>query len=228
MQASDFVSRSPSVAHARTTDADLALAGWPEPSKQSTDPAIHVVRSAADLSQIGRLRFALSCEGIVAPGAADHGSPALIEPVDHRSMILVAECCGEAVGTIRLTRAADAADDPHLGLLLELATPGDPNATIVMSRFAVRSDGGAQALIVPLLLQAYRSAYLAGAAQSFMAVPTRLVPTLAARGWQWIGRTFLDLEAGTMHVLRHDRLDLDRLQMTNSPLASVAGDFLRR
>lgn len=228
MQASDFVSRSKSVVHARTTDPDLALSGWPDAAIGSTDPAIHVVRSTADLSRVGRLRHALSREGRATSRESDFGSPALIEPVDRCSLVFVAEYRGEAVGTIRLTRAADAINDPHLGLLLEVAKPEDSGAAIVMSRFAVLPDPQAHALIVPMLLQAYRSACLAGAVQSFMAAPTRMVPTFAARGWQWIGRTFVDLEAGTMHVLRHERLDLDRLRDAGSPLVSVADDFFGR
>ncbi|RJF70952.1 hypothetical protein D4Q52_15095 [Rhodopseudomonas palustris] len=221
MRASELLINVASGDHHQTPDADLVFAGWPAAATIPTEAAIHIVRSRADLARAAQLRRDLTdINGFCRAEA--------IEPIDLCSLVFVAEDRAEAVATVRLTRASDAINDRRLGLLIEAAQPEDLESAMVVSAVAVRPAPRGPALMVPLLLQVYRSAHLAGAKQSLLAAEEPMVPMFSSRGWTRTGRSFVDPEGGTVQVLKYAQIDLNALRRSDSPLLSVADDFLGR
>lgn len=225
MQASDFAPRLSSVVHVRWTDVEFALAGWSRTAICSTDPAVRIVRSQASLLEVGRLRYGVS----VARGGqrcddASDDKQVVVEPIDRASLVFAAGQ-DRTLATVRLSRAADAMADPHLARLVACADPADVASSVVFSRLAVMPQPSARRLIVPMFLQAYRSAHLCGATQGFTAARNDLISILSRFGWRPTGQSYSDPAEGQLQLLRYDRLDIALLRRANSPLLSVAADL---
>ncbi|MBI5129070.1 MAG: hypothetical protein HZA66_06485 [Rhodopseudomonas palustris] len=209
-------------------DADLASV-WPSAAMTSGDARIGIARTRADLISVGRLRY----ERYVARegkqyGCTDHVGKTFIEPLDRLSLNFFATVNGRVAGAVRLVRASDAPADRHLALLVEAARPADPATTVVNSRFAVRPEMAARALIVPMFQQVYRSGLLAGARQCLLATRTELIPLFGKFGFVPLGRTLNDPVAGHLEILALDAFDFAHLASVASPYLPIARSLLGR
>jgi predicted GNAT family N-acyltransferase len=213
-------------AFARSTRHDARAAWWgrwPDAGLPPVHPAVSIATSEDDLDDIGRLRYELY---IARDGKAyrnvDHAHRIFREPVDTVSLNYPARMGDELLAAVRLVRADDALVDPHLRLLVEAYQPTCTESTVVCSRFAVRPEHRARALIKPLFIEVYRIGLLSGAQHCIVGTRDDLTAIFERFGFRRTDTEVNDPVASHIHVLDLDSHDLNHMRSVKSPLLPFA------
>ncbi|MGV7212206.1 N-acyl amino acid synthase FeeM domain-containing protein [Bradyrhizobium sp. UFLA05-112] len=195
---------------------------WP---KQALPRAgqVSVAKSAAELEAIGRLRYDLYVErDQKAYAHADHVRRCLLEPVDDVSLNFQVKQDDRLLAAVRVTWAPDALLDLHLRPLVEGARIACLSTAVVNSRFVVRPELRARAVIVPLFCEVYRTGMLAGATCCVIGTRSDLVGIFERFGFRETGFHIRDPIAGRIHNLNLNPYDLAHLKKVASPLLTYA------
>jgi hypothetical protein len=211
-------------ARSKRHDASASWLGrWPDAGLPPLHPAVSVASHDSDLLGIGRLRYELY---IARDGKAyrnaDHIELTFLEPIDVVSLNFQARVDDKLLAAVRLVRADDALLDPHLRLLVEAYQPECLESTVVCSRFAVRPEHRARALIKPLFIEVYRIGLLSGARHCILGTRDDLTAIFERFGFRRTDAELRDPVASHIHVLDLDLDDADHMRSVNSPLLPFA------
>ena len=199
------------------------LGRWPPSAIHSEHDSISIARSERDLRDIGALRYELYVERDGKRyGGADHGARTFLEPIDAVSLNFQARIDGRLLAAVRGVRAEDAMHDPHLRLLLAEIHVDDIDTAVVCSRFAVRSEHRARAMIKPMFQHVYRAGILSGGRDCILGARADLVGIFERFGFRQTRAHVVDPIANDIKILTMDMHDLSHMRRVNSPLIEIS------
>ena len=187
----------------------------------SENGPIFIASCAADIEQIGQLRYALFVErdGKQFPHA-NHDARTLIEPVDETSFVFGARLRNTIECSVRLTWLKKGINDPLIDniatVIAELGLEID--TTVVNSRLVVRPDNRAKFLIPSMFRAVYSCGFLGGAEHGVVAAKQSLVPMFEKFGFRKTERAIFDSYSGSLEILVLKLRDRDHLAHVRSPL----------
>jgi len=176
----------------------------------------------SDLDAVARLRYQVYVAELGrSQPHADHAAQSLLEPLDHSSIVLVAQTeAVEVVGTLRLSSSdAQEIESPEI-YGWEERRACFPGAVFLASKFMVAPHLRGTRLGVALILQAAAEARSRGWRFGFLETYDELVPLYRRTGF-CMRRSVLDPVYGRVSIMEIDLLDFAHLERVQSPLASV-------
>jgi len=195
---------------------------WLSFTPSKSNESISIARSSEQMAEIGRLRYAL----YIARDKkryihVDHERQSMIEAIDDVSLNFQIIDNNRTLAAVRLTRAADALNDPQLSLLVKSLKRRNLSNIVVNSRFVALPLPSARRAIAPMFQEVYRAGLAAGAMHCYLATRPQLQTIFEKFGFRFEGSVFDDPIAGHMHALRFDLHDIAYLNEINSPLLPV-------
>lgn len=194
---------------------------WVLPDPEWFPAGVGIAATAEERAAIGRLRYDkyVLRDGKAYP-QADHANRVLFDPIDARSVLFHARReSGAPMATVRLSRLADAKDDPQLGRLAALAENLD--ITVANSRLVTEDDRVAKLAIKPMFQLVYEVGLLSGARFCLLSTRPALMKLFERFGFRGTGEQFRDAVAADQVVMRLDLWDVVNLATCRSPLLEV-------
>ena len=184
---------------------------------------VRVVRTAAELERIGRLRYQRFVVDQGQPYAASGGVEMLIDPIDRRSLNLYVEDAKAISMAVRLSWCSDVAPDDYLALLRQSLPPDIAcGRTIICSRLIASSAGRSDlANLVVLFRRAFEIGTLSGCHYSVLSTLPHRIPLFERFGYRRMGICLDDRIAGAQEVLLLDLRDSAHMEAVNSPFLVV-------
>jgi hypothetical protein len=202
-----------------------ATSAWSTLDEKSNNPNhISIVTTSDDLRKVGALRYSMYVERDRKPYPyADTVNRRFLEPIDLRSLNLMALVDGNCVAAIRLTRAADNLADEYLSRLLSQISfdSSELKDIVVCSRLVVASGTQARLHTAALLQEAYRLSLLNGATMGVMSTRPSLIPFFTRMGFVAYGSTYIEKAAGELAVLHLKLWDRKALAAASSIFLDV-------
>jgi predicted GNAT family N-acyltransferase len=195
--------------------------GWVLPDADWFPAGVGIAATGEERAAIGRLRYEkyVQRDGKAYP-QADHANRVLFDPIDARSVLFHARRGnGAPMATVRLSRLADALDDPQLGRLAALAEKLD--ITVANSRLVTEDDRDAKLAIKPMFQLVYEVGLLSGARYCLLSTRPALLKLFERFGFKQTGEQFRDAVAADQVVMRLDLWDVVNLATCRSPLLEV-------
>jgi hypothetical protein len=188
-------------------------------------PGIGIAKTARDLEKVARLRYELYVERDHKGYPAQHDLRLFRDDIDLASLIFYA-CSGDELGaSVRLTRAADAFQDPQLKLLIEAAnlSASEVDTTVINSRFVMKPNRRMRALVYPLFQEIYVIGLLAGAQKALIMTRRELIGIFERFGFRTMGLQIDDEIAGPLVPMELRPYDVAHLRAIRSCLLEAPG-----
>lgn len=181
--------------------------------------AVRQVRSARDLRQVGRFRYAVYVSEMGRPQKnADHQQLLIIDDLDLGSIVLAAWDAGRVVGTCRVSfcHSCDIGPYEQWYRAPQVAKASWPDATAILTRLMVAPERRGSLLAMKLASEAFLLGQRNGIRCALMDCNEHLLLFFAAMGWRLVGN-FDHPEYGLVYTHLFDLDDFAHMAKIRSP-----------